>query len=600
MPPTPRLCLRRERSPTHCVIRPIESRPSSAILKDHKSRGMQFEPLMHSYDWRPRPKVRGVSTGVQTEMTLRKDVPLGDLRALGMNVEGTSPEPTEDPPKEECLTTWEASLARPVSVVQSRATDDDWEQTMWRPHRVFHSNAFFEYDGPFNDQLCRGSGTLSLADGTVIHGQFVEGELTGKGIKHWQDGSCYRGDFLRGEQHGHGTYVTLRGESYTGDYRYGMMHGKGSYRNKKLLYTGEFMHGRFDGHGKLTEPDGTTIEGDFVRGEPCGTCVIKCPNGDQYTGRMQGGLPHGMGTFECQSTGVTYHGEMVKGARAHNPNTLVVTQQVVRWTTTDGARMSESVISTVETPTVLLTGQALDVTVKCAYRSATPLESSERAVVEHIGRRQRLHASIIATRPQSHSTVECETGRVVTVTLHRLVAGSGSSLDIAQLPCESLFVEAEGGGSSSALLAPTPVSAAAKPLPASAARTSKQSVVARSNRRSSVFSEADGISCVWGPVLTISSFSPTLMVNSMTRRVICGAAQFLVRPAQCDPGDYILRFSLDPSLSLRVGGAVVEQPDNTPLLLSLRIGGSRSAEKKFGSVTGTISPAASTKVSDGM
>jgi multiple sugar transport system permease protein len=111
-----------------------------------------------------------------------------------------------------------------------------------------------------------GKEKLTLPDGSVYEGDFVNGELHGKGKKTYPDGMVYEGDWVNGKQNGKGKLITAN-STYEGDFVDGYMTGRG-----KMIfasgdvYEGQVVSGKPDGIGKYTWADGYTKEGSFRDG----------------------------------------------------------------------------------------------------------------------------------------------------------------------------------------------------------------------------------------------------------------------------------------------------------------------------------------------
>lgn len=79
-----------------------------------------------------------------------------------------------------------------------------------------------------------GHGTVTLPDGTVYEGSWVNGKLTGKGRMTFPSGHFYDGDFKNGLKSGNGVYsYSTAGkalfDSYNGEWKHNQMHGSGAF-----------------------------------------------------------------------------------------------------------------------------------------------------------------------------------------------------------------------------------------------------------------------------------------------------------------------------------------------------------------------------------
>jgi hypothetical protein len=72
-----------------------------------------------------------------------------------------------------------------------------------------YDNAFFTYEGTYEDGKKNGEGALKFRDGRVIHGNFVEDELVGHAEIDYPDGAKYIGNLNFGEREGEGTFSSL-------------------------------------------------------------------------------------------------------------------------------------------------------------------------------------------------------------------------------------------------------------------------------------------------------------------------------------------------------------------------------------------------------
>ena len=131
----------------------------------------------------------------------------------------------------------------------------------------------------------------------------------------------YEGDVNRERKpHGRGKMTFPDGSSYEGDFVNVMPHGKG-----KMTYAdGSSYEGDFDdngmpkGIGKLTRSDGTIYEGegDFAHanGKPEGRGKLTFSDGSIYKGDFSNGKPHGEGKM-IYPNGSTYEGGWWGGRR---------------------------------------------------------------------------------------------------------------------------------------------------------------------------------------------------------------------------------------------------------------------------------------------
>jgi hypothetical protein len=135
--------------------------------------------------------------------------------------------------------------------------------------RLFCSDEKY-YDGAFNAAGQRhGGGTLRMADGRVLQGEFKNGELQGHGTCTFQDGRHYKGGFKDGKRCGHGIVKYADGDAFEGDWKDGIQDGHGilKHADGTIRYEGEFKDGKMNGHGIYKLADGSVYEGEFTDGK---------------------------------------------------------------------------------------------------------------------------------------------------------------------------------------------------------------------------------------------------------------------------------------------------------------------------------------------
>jgi hypothetical protein len=95
-------------------------------------------------------------------------------------------------------------------------------------------------EGSFNrNRKLEGQGTITLADGTVKSGHFIDGELRGEGTVTWANGAMISGYFING-----------------------LISGKGKKKYPDgTVEEGFYERSQLQGYGKITRPDGTVEEG---------------------------------------------------------------------------------------------------------------------------------------------------------------------------------------------------------------------------------------------------------------------------------------------------------------------------------------------------
>ncbi|OOG22987.1 hypothetical protein B1C78_13100 [Thioalkalivibrio denitrificans] len=95
----------------------------------------------------------------------------------------------------------------------------------------------------------------------------VSGDCVGGvGERHAPDGARYTGAFHEGRPHGQGTLTGHDGTVIQGQWLNGEAHGPGRLVSDELVYEGGFSGGRFHGEGRLVRADGTVESGRFADG----------------------------------------------------------------------------------------------------------------------------------------------------------------------------------------------------------------------------------------------------------------------------------------------------------------------------------------------
>lgn len=198
-----------------------------------------------------------------------------------------------------------------------------------------------------------GTGTLIKADGTRLHGRWLNGQLHGYGESSAQ-GNAYRGNWQHGERHGRGTQLLESGFSYQGNWQNDKREGYGTltYPNQ-VYYEGMWHAGKKSGYGLEQRPDfsshkgewrndvqhgpgittfsdGTQLAGTWVDGEISGEAELTTPLGVQIRGMWRAGairsgvlqLPDG-GRYSGEiylQRGLSYNAAFVEwlDTQAHN------------------------------------------------------------------------------------------------------------------------------------------------------------------------------------------------------------------------------------------------------------------------------------------
>lgn len=78
------------------------------------------------------------------------------------------------------------------------------------------------------------------------------------------------------------------------------------------IYIGHWWEGKKSGNGLLVEPDGTMVEGRFVKDVREGVCRAIYPNGDIYIGHFVNDQPAHTGKY-IKTDGTAYEGDWLNG-----------------------------------------------------------------------------------------------------------------------------------------------------------------------------------------------------------------------------------------------------------------------------------------------
>uniref|UniRef100_A0A3B3U8D4 Uncharacterized protein n=1 Tax=Poecilia latipinna TaxID=48699 RepID=A0A3B3U8D4_9TELE len=109
-------------------------------------------------------------------------------------------------------------------------------------------------------------------------------------------------------------------DRYEGETSEGQIHGEGvasfhGGHEYKICLHGIFSKGLMEGSGTFTQANGVKYEvgslsdGDFVCNLPTGQGTFTWLDGSTYTGDISRGIRHGMGTYKCPRTGMSYSGQ---------------------------------------------------------------------------------------------------------------------------------------------------------------------------------------------------------------------------------------------------------------------------------------------------
>ena len=224
-----------------------------------------------------------------------------------------------------------------------------------------------KYVGDFYEGRCTGQGVLTTASGVTYCGQWLDDHFDGRGDWSGPNGCTYTGQFRAGEKSGRGLMTYPDGSTYNGDWLDGARHGRGEYKDavdgtvydgewigdrqegkavklyplssagkmelssasgtpskfdspakidssnltgsasKFIKYEGLFSRGIRKGHGKLSFPDGSRYEGNWLDDEPNGNGIYVSSDGGSYQGEWLSGRREGKGT-QIYANGAKYDG----------------------------------------------------------------------------------------------------------------------------------------------------------------------------------------------------------------------------------------------------------------------------------------------------
>ena len=112
-----------------------------------------------------------------------------------------------------------------------------------------------------------------MRDGTIVVGDFKDGEITGRAIKKYPAEHkyiMYQGEFIEGEFNGYGKL----------SYNYSLK------SQPDQEYVGTFNLNSRQGKGRLTKKNGDVYDGEFKSNHPNGLTQIFFANGDKYEGEV--------------------------------------------------------------------------------------------------------------------------------------------------------------------------------------------------------------------------------------------------------------------------------------------------------------------------
>ncbi len=125
------------------------------------------------------------------------------------------------------------------------------------------------YNGEIQNLQMHGFGALvrHVKDGDVIYtGNFDRGLFTGEGSIQYPNGDFYQGQVVNFRPSGTGTLTMADGSVYQGNFADGLFHNMGSFTCKTCghVYEGEWRCGLMSGQGSLTLKDERVFAGNWL------------------------------------------------------------------------------------------------------------------------------------------------------------------------------------------------------------------------------------------------------------------------------------------------------------------------------------------------
>lgn len=158
------------------------------------------------------------------------------------------------------------------------------------------------FKGQFKNNSPAGHGILTFQDaGMVIEGEFSGSKPVGDVDVTYAWGQRYHGqvDPTNWYAHGKGRLTYPDDSYYEGDFVRNVFHGKGKFVGPDgTIYTGEFLNGEPNGHGVTEWPDGSRYEGEYLAGKSHGHGTHVYADGDRYTGEFVADALQGEGRME--------------------------------------------------------------------------------------------------------------------------------------------------------------------------------------------------------------------------------------------------------------------------------------------------------------
>jgi len=157
-----------------------------------------------------------------------------------------------------------------------------------RPIGPIEFNGDVSYTGTIKNNLRHGHGIQKKEVGYIYIGEFKEDKITGYGLYIEDNGNHYLGYLSNGVFSGDGEYTNIEENStIKGCFKGGTLSGEGTkvYGNG-LVYKGSFQNNLEDGIGILEFPEGSRIEGTYIKGRLCGQGIWKRPQKGLYIGGL--------------------------------------------------------------------------------------------------------------------------------------------------------------------------------------------------------------------------------------------------------------------------------------------------------------------------
>ena len=146
-----------------------------------------------------------------------------------------------------------------------------------------------EWSGRCVGGLAFGRGRAA-GPGWSYTGQASRGRPSGRGSIELADGTRMQGNFINGELNGRGTFFLPDGSRMVGNIRNGELHGRGTvFRPDGTRMEGNFIGNELVGWVEFFFPDGTHIEGELRGGELSGQIFISMPDGRSCAPYVFGG-----------------------------------------------------------------------------------------------------------------------------------------------------------------------------------------------------------------------------------------------------------------------------------------------------------------------